>query len=428
MFVFKYYLHIKKWKSDFYKKRLYLSEILADKIFPKFMQKLSIIFFLIFINSFYAMSQNKLIGNVISSVEKKYAPDTRVEVFEIQAQLTDDTLSLIGKTSSKDAFSELPIVFSSHYACVQNEVILLPLKDLGEKKWGVVYNSVGTMRSNNSFAAELVSQTLLGTPVRILDMDNGWLRVQTPDRYIGWIHGSVKVMTRADLQQYNKQPKIIITSFYARSHEKCDVKSQPISDLIAGNILVLMQETDDFYRVRYPDGREGYVPKADARRVVDWLKNKLSEGDEIIETAYQFMGVPYLWGGTSTKGVDCSGFTKMVYFLHGIILARDASQQVRYGKLIDKTGDFANVLPGDLVFFGKKATPENPDERVVHVGIYIGNKRFIHASDYVHINSFDPDDTLYDAYNAGRYLRTKRILGEIDTEGIEMILKNGFYR
>jgi cell wall-associated NlpC family hydrolase len=124
----------------------------------------------------------------------------------------------------------------------------------------------------------------------------------------------------------------------------------------------------------------------------------------------------------------CSGFTKQVYFMHGVILARDASQQVLYGKLIDDSGNFDEVQPGVLVFFGSKSTPENPEERVVHVGIYIGDKRFIHSSDYIHISSFDPDDPLYDAYNANRYLRTKRIIGEVNREGTVEIFRNNFYQ
>jgi len=110
--------------------------------------------------------------------------------------------------------------------------------------------------------------------------------------------------------------------------------------------------------------------------------------------------------------------------MHGIILARDASQQVLSGRLIDETGDFREALPGDLVFFGTKATPENPKERVVHVGIYIGDRRFIHASDFIHINSFDPADPLYDDYNTKRYLRTKRIIGEVNGDGIEEMFNN----
>ncbi len=118
----------------------------------------------------------------------------------------------------------------------------------------------------------------------------------------------------------------------------------------------------------------------------------------------------------------------MVYFLHGVILSRDASQQVLYGKLIDETGSFDEAQPGDLLFFGSKATEDSPKERVVHVGIYIGNKQFIHASDYIRVNSIDPPSPLYDKFNANRYLRTKRIIGEVDSEGIEEIFKNNFYK
>jgi cell wall-associated NlpC family hydrolase len=139
------------------------------------------------------------------------------------------------------------------------------------------------------------------------------------------------------------------------------------------------------------------------------------------------MGIPYLWGGTSSKGFDCSGFTKTVYFLHGVIIPRDASQQALVGKLVDETGDFSKLQPGDLLFFGEKATEQNPKERVVHVAIYIGNKRFIHAGNPIRVNSLDPSDELYDAHNATRYLRAKRIVGEVGTEGIDAIFENEFY-
>lgn len=292
-----------------------------------------------------------------------------------------------------------------------------------EKVWGVIYNSVGNLYAEPRFDSELVTQGLLGTPVRISEVERGWRRVQTPDKYTGWINGAVTTMTKAELQQYLQNPKVIVTSLTASSRENTDDDYSPVSDLVAGNLLELKGAAGDFYLVVYPDGREACIRKSDAAETADWFKYSGISGENMVRTAYRFMGIPYLWGGTSPKGLDCSGFTKTVYFLHGILLPRDASQQALSGKLIDASGDFSDALPGDLVFFGSKATGDVSKEKVVHVGIYIGNKRFIHASDYVRINSFDPSDTVYDAFNTNRYLRTKRILGEADMQRVEDIGK-----
>lgn len=376
---------------------------------------------------FVSMAQNKDIREIIESVREKYAPDTRIEVFNIKTYRQKDTLILKGETTNRAAYNEVLSKAKKIAPRVKDSIRLLPDKKLGEATWGVVYNSTGTIYYNPKYSTEIVSQALLGTPVRILDKKGSWKRIQTPDKYIGWINGSVEPMTKAALQTYLQQPKIIVTSLHAFSYEKPNAKSQNVSDLVVGNILVVKDKKRKFYHVSYPDGREAFVSKTNAQPFEKWIKSRLLTGEEIVKTAKQFIGIPYLWGGTSSKGMDCSGFTKLVYFMHGIVLARDASQQVLSGKLIDEQGNFENAQPGDLVFFGTKASGENSKERVVHVGIYIGNKQFVHAADYIRISSFDSADPLYDEYNTGRYLRTKRILGEINTPGIEEIDKNMFY-
>ena len=218
-------------------------------------------------------------------------------------------------------------------------------------------------------------------------------------------------------------PQIIITSQYAISYSQANVESQPVSDIAVGNMLSFDGEEKDFYKVAYPDGRKAFVKKQDAKELKEWLKEIELTGESIVKTAKQLMGVPYVWGGTSSKGLDCSGFTKTVYWLHGLVIARDASQQIKYGVEVDNNGTFEDVQLGDLVFFGTKATEENPKERVVHVGIYIGNKQFIHASDHVRINSFDPNSDNYDKNNTNRYLRTMRYIGSEGTPGITPIAK-----
>ncbi len=391
------------------------------------MGKVTAIIFLWIFSTLYGMAQNSDIQQMIAGLQEKYAPDGRLELFQITASRLNDTLVLRGETTSREAYEELLAQARKTAPQVKDHIRLLPDKVLGEEIWGIVYNSVGTLRAEPRYGAELVSQALLGMPVRILEQKGGWRRVQTPDRYIGWMNGSVAPMTDTQRQQYLKLPKVIVTSLHARSFEDIGNETLPVSDLVAGDMLVIKQAKEGFYQVQYPNGREAFVKKSDVTDVSDWLKKNRPTGENIVNAAKQLVGVPYLWGGTSVKGMDCSGFTKQVYFMHGIVLARDASQQVRYGRLIDETGDFSDALPGDLVFFGTKATAENPKERVVHVGIYIGDRRFIHASDYVRINSFDPADSMYDEFNAHRYIRTKRVIGEVNSEGIEDIFMNSFY-
>lgn len=277
-------------------------------------------------------------------------------------------------------------------------------------KYGVIYNSVGNIRSSPNDRAELLSQTLLGIHVRIMEESGKWRRVQTTDKYIGWVNHTLTLMSKSELDMYLKHPKLIVTSLYAKSYEKADNQSQMVSDLVIGNRLLLKSEGDAYYEVEYPDGRKAFVRIEDAERESDWFKSVEVSGESLAKFAHKFMGIPYLWGGTSSKALDCSGLTHLVCSMHGITISRDASQQVHHGKLIDESGDFGEAMPGDLIFFGTKASSENPRELVVHVGFYIGNKRFVHASDNVHISSFDPDDPLYDDFNTLRYLRTKRIV------------------
>lgn len=288
-----------------------------------------------------------------------------------------------------------------------------------KKTVGVIYNSVGNVRAEPRHSAELVTQVMLGAPVKIFEERGEWRRVQTPDGYTGWMIGSVHPMSGAELNDLQAHPSLIITALYTTAMESPANNSLPVTDLVIGNRLFIQSEEKAYWKARYPDGRVAFVDKLDAMPVNEWLKAIRLTGESIVSCAKQFLGIPYLWGGTSSKGLDCSGLTQLVYFLHGILLSRDASRQVKQGKLVDTSGEFSNALPGDLLFFGSKATGDTREEEVVHVAIYLGDNRFIHASDYVRVNSLDPSDLLYDDFNAHRYLCAKRIIENGAVVGVQ---------
>jgi SH3-like domain-containing protein len=265
---------------------------------------------------------------------------------------------------------------------------------------------VSNLRSAPTHRAELVTQALLGTPLRILEHEDGWLRVQTPDRYIAWTEQQVlEEMTAFEIEQY-LDSSVMIVKAHTYAYDQPKPEAAIVSDLVAGCILMAGDGKNGYLPVQYPDGRRGYIVQEYAKPLDQQPATTSFE-----QAAMQFYGTPYLWGGTSAKGMDCSGFTKNIYMLNGLMLPRDASQQVHEGELVDDSGNFSELKIGDLLFFGRQGTDSIP-AKVVHVGMWLGNNRFIHASADIHISSVDPADSLYDAFNLNRYLYTRRIAAD----------------
>ena len=297
-----------------------------------------------------------------------------------------------------------------------------------DSAYGVVHISVCNLREEGKFTSGMSTQALLGMPVKVLQY-NGWYEIQTQDDYIGWVNRMVITpMSKERYDEWNRAEKIVVTSHYGFAYEKPDESSQPVSDVVAGNRLKWEGSKGHFYQVSYPDGRKAYLSKSISQPEAEWRASLKQDVESIIETAYSMMGIPYLWAGTSSKGVDCSGLVRTVLFMHDIIIPRDASQQAYVGEHIDIAPDFSNVKRGDLVFFGRKATAERK-EGISHVGIYLGNKQFIHALGDVHVSSMNPADQNYDEFNTKRLLFAVRFLPYINKEkGMNTTNKNPFYQ
>ncbi len=392
---------------------------------------LSIIFLVILSIQTYPQNEKNMekLNSIIAQVKAKYAPDKRVAIFNVETSESGNKVTLKGETNLTDAKSELLKLIKENKMDFEDEIEMLPSMKLGEKTSGVINLSVANIRTKPDNPAELATQAILGTPIKILKKgEDGYYLVQTPDKYIAWLdNDGFTAMNEKEFDDWNKADKIIYLNDFGFSYSRPDIYSQRVSDLTAGNTLRLIGDENSFYKVNYPDGREAFVKKDDAKLFNDWYKSLNPTGEKILKTAYRFMGIPYLWGGTSPKGMDCSGFTKTVYYLNGIILPRDASQQVNTGELVDTKDGWKDLQPGDLLFFGTKAK-ENKKERITHVAIYIGDGDFIHASGRVRINSLNPAKTYYSNYRNNMFIRAKRILSSVGKNGIEKILDNNFYK
>lgn len=298
----------------------------------------------------------------------------------------------------------------------------------GGEQWATPKVSVTNLRQQGDYDAGMETQALLGMPMKVVGKES-WLRVVTPDRDTAWVLPStVQVMSAAEMHRWNTAPQVVVTSVFGYVYTKPSVKSEIVSDVVASCRLRLLSRKGKFYCVEYPDGRRGYLPTADAKPIGEWRKALRRDAQSIIATGRKLMGAPYMWGGTSTKGVDCSGFVRTTLLQHDMVIPRNASQQAVKGQHIDIAPDFSNLVPGDLVFFGRKATADKK-AHVSHVGIYIGGKRFMHSLGNVRVNSFDPAEPDYDEYDHNRLLWAQRVLPFINMEdGMCTTDRNEYYR
>lgn len=293
-----------------------------------------------------------------------------------------------------------------------------------EEPYGLVSLSVCNLRPLPEHNSELITQAVLGTPVKILSLQPGWYYIQTPEKYEGWVDSrAIITLGLNEIETWKRSERLIYLKKYDDIYADTSAML-PVSDIVAGSIVEVSEEIMEAYRVMMPDGREGFIGRDDARKFDEWLETIKPDEESLKRWAESFTGIPYLWGGTSPKAFDCSGFIKTVYYLNGVILERDASQQFGHGIKLSKEAYPDSLKTGDLLFFGyvRDGIP-----RPTHVGMYIGDTEFIHASGLVKINSLDSTRSNFSRSRRDAFLGVRRIIGAELGEGLQPVSTHPWY-
>jgi cell wall-associated NlpC family hydrolase len=252
--------------------------------------------------------------------------------------------------------------------------------------YGICNLSAVALRAEPSSKSELISMLLCGETFQILDAKDGWLRIKTTfDEYEAWLEGKqYDSLYEAQFNAIQQAPLFVSNSIAQEIGEQ-----QYKTNILLGSTLPLYK--DGYFEIGHRTYRTNSAQQAVFTSIA-----------AITETALQYLNAPYLWGGRSPFGIDCSGLTQMVFKINGIKLRRDAWMQSEEGSTIDF---FEAVQPGDLAFF------DNENGKITHVGIVLSDNRIIHASGQVRIDKLDRSGIYNEA--AGKYTHKLRIIKRV---------------
>lgn len=309
--------------------------------------------------------------DTIEDVRRDLKLDYRSSIFDVRVELRGGRLYILGATTVSAALDELieRLAQDKDRKYIRDKVERLPEAGSTGETYVLVRSAIAPVYGDPALPAPQISQAVLGTRLDLLNRAGAWCRVRLEDGYIGWVHQGYL--------QFGDQEWAYGWERGTRGEPSVSLGAELIDD--AGRVFARLPwgaRCVRFSQEQYelPDGRRGGIGGGEVvavDRIADWFPPR---GDSVTRTARRWIGAPYLWGGVTTGGVDCSGLVQAVFWLHGVALPRDSDQQSLMGDQIEPGENFADLNPGDLIFFSE--TPA----RVSHVAISLGGPHIVHSA------------------------------------------------
>ncbi len=294
------------------------------------------------------------VERAVDDIRRKWVPDGRLGVFEVSLL----PKGVAGMTSSRDARDALRRLAADEG--LVDKVTLLPDESVVDAA-AVVTAAIAPLLGEPQVSAPRVSEVLHGESLDVLERRDGWLRVKAPDGYIAWLHAGYVVTGPADWAEDWRDRAT------ARSLGADIVTTDGRRRLPTGARVAFRRGV-----VELADGQHGAVAAGTVRREQELRVE--ARHLALPELAQKwFGGAPYLWGGRTEWGIDCSGLVQAVYGARGVQLPRDSDQQFGQGREVPMTTEGAGYEAGDLLFFAERG-------RVSHVALWTGVGRIVHSS------------------------------------------------
>lgn len=262
-------------------------------------------------------------------------------------------------------------------------------------KKGIVIRNVADLRSGADFHSERKSQLLYNETLTVEGKAKGYLKIRLPDGYYGWIdERAVSLLSNNEYRKIGKALNYRVKALTAKIYHRDKSNATAPPYLFYGTKIRIKSRKG---RLGYVDDNGGGTDRIALKKIEKILNEPIIKGRQIVNDCRRLLGTPYLWGGKTPFGIDCSGLTQIVYGRHGIVLPRDSKDQRGLGEKVDRN----DIKSGDLLFFKG------------HVAIAVDRRRIIHASlaeGGVAVNSLFEEDSVYRKDLDKGFLEARRVL------------------